>query len=83
MRLLLSVAFTLLTVVPALCWPVNDDVEKPHALANANPGVQDQVFQDYPETQDYVNDVYYYAASQGNPMHALHTCISDSLSLVM
>ena len=84
MKVLLSVVLTLLAIVPALCWPVNDDVKEPYAFANVNPGVQDQMFQDYPpETQRYVDDTNYYAAFQGNDMHHnnMHACIIDSLNL--
>lgn len=53
MQLLLSLGLTLLTIVPALCWPIDDDndVKLPYAFANAYPEMQN-----YPERQKYVDE---------------------------
>ena len=65
MKMIISVGLTLLAVVPALCWPSNSDAERPHALANADPGVQNQ---NILEVQKYVDEYYdpqHHADNQG------------------
>ena len=70
MQLLLSTGLTLLLIVPALCWPMNEDTEMSNAYANEYPRVrEDAMLQNYPEEYNYMegqNGPYYYAESQGD-----------------
>ena len=57
------------SIMPALCWPFNDDAESLYAFANVYPGVQNEMFQNNRGGQEYVEEQYnpqYSADNQGN-----------------
>ena len=79
MQLLLSVGVTLLVIVPALCWPANDNVFETDI--DMKPTIQSDIFlqegtrmppQDTlgeeQQEEDNVNSLPDYANSQGNFM---------------